>query len=196
LSDRPALSTATRWKYMECASGFGVSMHLRALSCAAAKTAYNIVAVRRPRTTLMPSLPAVRSIVFRSASTRMDAPSRPARSQAGISLNGLYGAALRWIGLNTQRADIAKLSARLSVPARDSGREATSSRGSIVHAFGQVESRPPARMTQMPILDTISTEMPIHNVCWPITPFGQVALARFGRLTLPIIPNHLTARWE
>jgi hypothetical protein len=26
--------------------------------------------------------------------------------------------------------------------------------------------------------------MPIHNVCWPITAVGQVALARFGRLTL------------
>ncbi|WP_247354202.1 hypothetical protein [Bradyrhizobium sp. 160] len=30
--------------------------------------------------------------------------------------------------------------------------------------------------------------MPIHNVYWPIIPVGRVALARFGRLTLLIIP--------
>lgn len=28
---------------------------------------------------------------------------------------------------------------------------------------------------------------------WPITALGQVALGPFRRLTLPIIPNHLTA---
>ncbi len=37
---------------------------------------------------------------------------------------------------------------------------------------------------------------PIHNVRWPIAAVGQVALARFGRLTLTIIPNHLTSQWD
>ncbi|MGY4298802.1 endonuclease YncB(thermonuclease family) [Bradyrhizobium sp. i1.4.4] len=65
----------------------------------------------------------------------------------------LCATALRWIGLNTRRANIAKLSARLSAPARDSGRAATSSHGSIVHASAQAESRPPVRTMQMPILE-------------------------------------------
>lgn len=49
---------------------------------------------------------------------------------------------------------------------------------------------------QMPILDAIHCEASVHNVRGPITALTQVALAWFGRLTLPIIPNHLTAQWE
>lgn len=36
----------------------------------------------------------------------------------------------------------------------------------------------------------------MQDVRWPITALGQVALARIGRLTLPIIPTYLTAQWE
>ena len=36
----------------------------------------------------------------------------------------------------------------------------------------------------------------IHIARWPVAALGQVALAPFGRLTLPIIPNHLTAQGE
>jgi|GEM_PF-2112141 len=67
---------------------------------------------------------------------------------------------------------IAKLSARLSARARDSGRAATSSRGSIVHASAQAESRPTVRTMQMPILDAIQCEASIHNVRWPIIALG------------------------
>ena len=80
-----SLSRAIRLKYMERTSGFGVSMLRRAVSSAAAKTACNIVAVRRPRTTLTPSLPAVPSFVSQSASTRMAARSQPVRSVAQTS---------------------------------------------------------------------------------------------------------------
>jgi endonuclease YncB( thermonuclease family) len=47
------------------------------------------------------------------------------------------GLALDWP--NTRRAGITKLSARLSAPARESGRAATSSRGSIVHISAQAD---------------------------------------------------------
>ncbi len=49
---------------------------------------------------------------------------------------------------------------------------------------------------QMPILDAIHCEASIHKVRWLITALGRVGLAPFGRLTLPIIPSHLTAQWE
>jgi len=48
----------------------------------------------------------------------------------------------------------------------------------------------------MPILDAIHCEASIHKVRWFITALGQVGLAPFGRLTLPINPSHLTAQWE
>ncbi|MGY4314985.1 hypothetical protein ACVWW1_004312 [Bradyrhizobium sp. JR3.5] len=104
-----------------------------------------------------------------------------------ISANGLYAMALRWIGLNTLRVGITKLSARPNAPARDSGRAASSSRGSIVHASAQVESRPPVRTMQMPILDTIP-QGPIHNVRWPITALGQVARRYLGDSRYPSFP--------
>ena len=60
----------------------------------------------------------------------------------------------RWTGLNTRRADMAKLSVMPSAPAEESGREVTSSRGSIVPASVRTEGHPPARMMRMPILDS------------------------------------------
>ncbi|MGY4299896.1 hypothetical protein ACVWXN_007991 [Bradyrhizobium sp. i1.4.4] len=178
---------------MECASDSGVSMHRRAASCVAAKTAYNIGVVRRPRTTLTPSLPAVPSIVFQSASTRMAARWRPARLVVRTSANVLCTTVLRWTGLNIRRADIAKLSARLSVPAKGSGRAATSSRGSIVHASAQAESRPPVRMMQMPILDAIPARRQSTR-CIGLSPdLGQWLSRSWGDSRYPSFPISATA---
>ena len=100
LSDRPALSTATRWKCMECASGFGASMHRRAASCATAETAYNIVAVmsRRPRTTLTPSLPSRHQLC---AISGLDPYGRTVATCSvgwrGPLANGLYATVLHWL---------------------------------------------------------------------------------------------------
>ncbi|EHR00958.1 hypothetical protein Bra471DRAFT_01609 [Bradyrhizobium sp. WSM471] len=168
-------------------------MHRKAASCAAAKTACNTVAVRRPQTTLTPSLPAVPSIVSRSASTRMAARWRPARLVVRTSANGLCTTVLRWIGLNIRRADIAKLSARLSAPARVSGRAVTWSHGSIVHASAQVESRPPVRMMQMPILDAIPARRQ-STTCVGQSPHLRRWLWRgLGDSRYPSFLNHLTA---
>jgi endonuclease YncB( thermonuclease family) len=100
------------------------------------------------------------------------------------------GLALDWP--NTRRAGITKLSARLSAPARESGRAATSSRGSIVHISAQAENRRLFGRCKCPSLSDPS-KAPIHKLRWPVTILGQVALAPFGRLTLPIILNCLTA---
>src|SRR5262249_5834171 len=75
-----------------------------------------------------------------SASTNMAARLRPVRSAAPISANGLCARAWRWIGLNTRRADMAKLSVMPSAPAGESGRVATSSLGFIAPASVRMES--------------------------------------------------------
>jgi hypothetical protein len=74
------------------------------------------------------------------------------------------GLALDWP--NTRRAGITKLSARLSAPARESGRAATSSRGSFVHIYAQAESRRLFGRCKCPSLSDPS-KAPIHNVRWP-----------------------------
>lgn len=93
-----------------------------------------------------------------SASTGMAAQWQPVRSQAGISGNGLCATVSRWIGLNIRRADITKLSAKLSALGRACGREAMSSRGSIALASAPAETRPHVRTMQMPILDGDSVQ--------------------------------------
>jgi hypothetical protein len=73
------------------------------------------------------------------------------RSAAPILVNGLCATALHWIGPNTRRADMMALSATPNAPAEESGRAATSSRGSIAPASARAESRPPVRTMQTPI---------------------------------------------
>ena len=124
-----------------------------AVSSAVAKTVCNIVAVQRPRTTLMLLLLAALSIVCRSASTNMAARSRTVRSEVTTSASGWCGAALRWIGLNTRKADMARTSRTPSVRGEESGRAVMSSRGSIAPASARTESRPTARMMQTRIPD-------------------------------------------
>jgi hypothetical protein len=148
-----SLSRAIRLKYMERTSGFGVSMLRRAVSSAAAKTACNIVAARRPRTILMLSSPGAPSTAYRLASTSMAARSQPVRSVAQTSANGLCRAALRWIGPNTQKVDMPGLSRRPSVVPAEFGRAAMSSRGSIAPVSARTESPPAALTTQTPIRD-------------------------------------------
>jgi hypothetical protein len=79
--------------------------------------------------------------------------SPPVQSAVLISANGLCATALRWIGLNTRRADMTELSVTPSAPAGESGRAAMSSRGSIVLASARMENHRPVRMMQMPILN-------------------------------------------
>src|SRR5207248_10392050 len=66
-----------------------------------------------------------------------------------------------------------KLSAMLSAPAKASGRAATSSRGSIVHASAQVESRPPVRTMQMSILDAIPAKRQSTTCVGQLPPLGR-----------------------
>src|ERR1700720_3874367 len=70
------------------------------------------------------------------------------RSAAPILVNGLCATALHWIGPNTRRADMMALSATPTAPAEESGRAATSSRGSIAPASARAKSRPPVRTMQ------------------------------------------------
>lgn len=128
------------------------------------------------------------AVVFQSASTRMAARSRPARSQARISVVGLYATVLRWIGPNTRRAGITKLSARLSARAEDSGRAALSSRGSIVHASAQVESRPPVRTMQMPILYAIPARRQSRTGVSQSRHLGRWLWRRLGCSRYPSFP--------
>jgi hypothetical protein len=154
LSARPALLTATRWKFMEHTSDYRASTRRRAASYAVARTALNIAVAPRRQTTSALTLRGAPSTVSRSASTRMAAPLRPVQSTAPISANGSCAMALLWIGFNTRKADITGLSAMPSVPVEVSGRAATSSRGSIVPASARAESPPTVRTTtQVPILD-------------------------------------------
>ncbi|MHC2720322.1 hypothetical protein ACVIYH_007184 [Bradyrhizobium diazoefficiens] len=59
-----------------------------------------------------------------------------------------------------------------------------------------LKPRPPVRTMQMPVLEGLHCETSIHKMRRPISAPGQVGLASFGRLTLPIIPDHITAQWE
>ena len=79
--------------------------------------------------------------------------SPPVQSAVLISANGLCATALRWIGLNTRRADMTELSVTPSAPAGESGRAAMSSRGSIAPASARMENHPTVRMMQTPILN-------------------------------------------
>jgi len=130
------------------------------------------------------SLPGVRLAARRSASTHMAGQLRSVQPAAPISANGLCARAWRWIGPNTPKADMMALSATPNTPAAESGRAATSSRGSIEPASAQAESPPTVRTTQTPILDGLQCGVSIHNEWWPIPRVAQVALAWFGRLTL------------
>src|SRR5438093_12028866 len=85
---------------------------------------------------------------------------------------------------NTPKADMTALSATPNTAAAESGRAATSNRGSIEPASAQAESPPTVQTTQMPILDELQCGALIHNERWPIPTVVQVALAWFGRLTL------------
>ena len=160
---KPVSLMATHWRFMEGAFGSGVSMRRRAASCAAAKTVCNIVVGRNQQTTWTHSLPGVRLAARPLASTHMAGRLRPVRSAAPISANGLCARAWRWIGPNTPKADMMALSATPNTPAAESGRAATSSRGSIEPASAQTEGPPTGRTTRMPILDELQCGASIHN---------------------------------
>ena len=160
---KPVSLMATHWKFMEAASGFGVSTRQKAASYAAAKTVCNIVVGRKQQTTWTHSLPGVRLAARPLASTHMAGRLRSVRSAGPISANGLCARAWRWIGPNTPKADMMVLSATPNTPAAEFGRAATSSRGSIEHASAQAESPPTVQTTQMPILDEPQCGASIHN---------------------------------
>jgi len=154
LSAKPALLMATGWKFMGSASGSGVSTRRKAASYAAAMTACNIVVVRRQQTTLTRSSPGVRLINCSPLS--LDPYGRTVATCSVVpptSVNGLYARAWRWIGLNTRKADTLALRATLNEMVGESGRAVMSSHGCIAPASVRMESRPPVRMTQTPILD-------------------------------------------
>jgi len=109
----------------------------------------------------------------RLTSTHMAGRSRPVRSAVQFSANGLFARGSRWIGPNTRKADTIMLSAMPSAPAGESGKAATSSRGSIALASARMGSRPVARMMQTRIPDLYTQ------------PSRSVLLASLGRLTLP-----------
>ena len=71
------------------------------------------------------------------------------------------GLALDWPQYS--KADMTALSATPNTPAAESGRAATSRRGSIEPASAQAESPPTVRMTQMPILEELQCGASIHN---------------------------------
>ncbi|MEH2595086.1 hypothetical protein V1278_001999 [Bradyrhizobium sp. AZCC 1577] len=149
----PVSLMATHWRFKERESGCGVSTRRRAASYAAARTVRNIVVVRRQQRTSTHSLPGVRLAARQLASTHMAGQLRPVQPAAPTSANGLCARAWRWIGPNTPKADMMALSATPNTAAAESGRAATSSRGSIAPASVQAESPPTVRTTQMLILD-------------------------------------------
>ena len=132
---------------------WGIDARRRAASSAVAKTACNIAAARRRRSTWTPLLPGARSTVHRSASIHMAARWRPVRSVVPISGNGLCAMALHWIGPGIRKADTTALSTTPSAPAEVSGRGAMWSLGSIAPASARMESRPPALTTPTRIPD-------------------------------------------
>ena len=100
---KPVSLMATHWKFMESASGSGVSTRRRAASCAAAKTVCNIVVGRKQQTTSTHSLPGVRLAARPLAPTRMAERSRPVRLVAPISVR--KGLALDWPQYSKGRYD-------------------------------------------------------------------------------------------
>jgi hypothetical protein len=81
---------------------------------------------------------------------------RPARSAAPISANGLCARAWRWICPNTRRVDTTALSATPNAQAWESGKAATSSRGSTAPVSERTESQPRVQMTPTLIRDLSS----------------------------------------
>lgn len=65
LMGKPALSMATRWKFMASGSACGESTRLRVLNSAAVRTVCNIGVAHRPPIIWMPSLRGVRSTASR-----------------------------------------------------------------------------------------------------------------------------------
>src|ERR1700753_1402480 len=74
--------------------------------------------------------------------------SRPVRSVAPILANGLFAGAWVWTGLNIRKADMRLLSAMPSARAKESGRAATSNRGSIAPVSARAGGRRAAQTTQ------------------------------------------------
>ena len=89
-----------------------------------------------------------------SSSTHMGERSQHVRSGALISANGSCAMVLRWIGLNTRKASMVRLSATPNAPVRGSGRAAMSSHGCIAPASAQTESRLPAQTTRTRIRES------------------------------------------